>query len=187
MSEQAEKIKKSTSESMKRSLEHLERELIKIRAGKASPSMVDGIMVEYYGSPTPINQVANITVSDARTLTLQPWEKPMIAEIEKAIQAANIGVNPQNDGEIIRLFLPPLTEERRKDLVKQAYAEGEQGKISIRNVRRDGIDSIKTLEKEGLSEDQVKFYEQKIQELTDFYIEKIDNLCKAKEKDIMTI
>lgn len=187
MSEQAEKIKKLTSESMKRSLEHLERELIKIRAGKASPSMVEGIMVEYYGSPTPINQVANITVSDARTLTLQPWEKPMIAEIEKAIQAANIGVNPQNDGEIIRLFLPPLTEERRKDLVKQAYAEGEQGKISIRNVRRDGINSIKSLEKEGLSEDQVKFYEQKIQELTDSYIEKIDNLCKAKEKDIMTI
>lgn len=187
MSEQADKIIRETQDSMSRSLQHTESQIIKIRAGKASPQMLDGIMVDYYGSPTPINQVANISVADTRTLTLQPWEKPMIAEIEKAIMAANIGVTPQNDGEIIRIFLPPLTEERRKELVRQVLAEGENGKISIRNARRDAIDAIKKLEKEGLSEDQAKGFEQKVQTMTDDNIAQIDRYCKAKEADIMTI
>ncbi|HZH87643.1 MAG TPA: ribosome recycling factor [Chitinophagaceae bacterium] len=187
MAEQAEKIKKNASEGMQRALKHTEQELIKIRAGKATPLMLDGLMVDYYGSPTPIAQVANISIADSRTLTIQPWEKPMIAAIERSILEANLGVTPQNDGEIIRLFMPPLTEERRKDLVKQAFAEGEQGKISVRNIRRDHIDQIKTLQKEGLSEDMAKGFEDDIQDLTNSHIEQIDQLCKAKEKDIMTI
>lgn len=187
MAELAEKIIIEASEAMQRTLKHTEQELIKIRAGKASPQMLDGIMVDYYGSPTPVHQVANISLADSRTLNIQPWEKPMIGAIEKAIMVANMGVTPQNDGEIIRIFMPPVTEERRKELVKQALAEGEQGKISVRNIRRDHIDKIKQLQKEGLSEDEAKGYEQEIQDLTDKSIVGIDQLCKAKEKDIMTI
>ena len=141
---------------MKKAINHLEAELIKIRAGKANPQMLDGIVVDYYGSPMPINQVANISVMDARTLSIQPWEKNMLQPIERAIIAANIGINPQNDGTIIRLFFPPLTEERRKELVKRCQAEGEHSKVAIRNIRRDAIEHIKKLQKNGLSEDAAK-------------------------------
>src|SRR5437764_6704953 len=140
-------------DSMKKAINHLEAELIKIRAGKANPTMLDGIMVDYYGNATPINQVGNISAMDARTISIQPWEKNMLQPIERAIIAANIGINPQNDGNLIRLFLPPLTEERRKDLVKRAQTEGEHSKVAIRNIRRDAIASIKKAQKNGLSED----------------------------------
>ncbi len=187
MSELSDKIIGNTGELMKKAISHLENELIKIRAGKANPQMVDGIMVDYYGSPTPLNQVANITVTDARTLSIQPWEKPMIAPIERSIMQANLGVTPQNDGQVIRLYMPPLTEERRKDLVKKVNAEGEQGKISVRNIRRDMIEQIKKLQKDGLSEDEAKQSEATIQGITDKNIALVDQHCKDKEKEIMTI
>ena len=187
MSEQSDKIIQNTGELMRKAISHLENELIRIRAGKANPQMVDGIMVDYYGNPTPLNQVANITVTDARTLSIQPWEKPMIAPIERSIMQANLGVTPQNDGQVIRLYLPPLTEERRKELVKKVNAEGEQGKISIRNIRRDMIEQIKKLQKDGLSEDEAKQAEANIQGVTDKNIVLVDQHCKDKEKEIMTI
>src|SRR5215211_8649696 len=157
-------------DSMKKAINHLEAELTKIRAGKANPQMLDGIVVDYYGSPTPINQVGNISVLDARTLTIQPWEKNMLQPIERSIIAANIGINPQNDGNQIRLFLPPLTEERRKELVKKCLAEGEHSKVAIRNIRREGIEHIKKLQKNGLSEDICKDAEAEVQNLTDKFI-----------------
>ncbi len=172
---------------MKKALVHLGSELLKIRAGKASPTMVEGVSVEYYGAPTPINQVANVTTPDARTISIQPWEKNMIAPIERAIMAANIGLTPQNDGDVIRLFLPPLTEERRKELVKKVYAEGETAKIAIRGSRRDALETIKKLQKDGLSEDAAKDAESRIQQLTDKHIEKVDAACKEREKEIMTV
>src|SRR5665213_1988835 len=156
--------------SMEKAMEHLETELVKIRAGKANPAMLDGIMVNYYGNPTPINQVGNLSAVDVRTLTIQPWEKNMLQLIERAIIAANIGINPQNDGNIIRLFLPPLTEERRRDLVKRSNAEGEHAKIAVRNIRRDAIEQIKKLQKDGLSEDETKDGETEMQEITNTYI-----------------
>jgi ribosome recycling factor len=174
-------------DSMKKAISHLETELIKIRAGKANPQMLDGIMVDYYGSPTPINQVGNINVMDARTLTIQPWEKNMLQPIERAIIASNIGINPQNDGVIIRLFLPPLTEERRKELVKRAQGEGENAKVSIRNIRRDAIESIKKLQKNGLSEDVAKDAEADIQQLTNKFISLVEKHLAAKEKEIMIV
>src|ERR1700741_639670 len=149
---------------MKKAITHLETELIKIRAGKANPQMLDGIVVDYYGSPTPIGQVGNISVTDARTLTIQPWEKNMLQPIERAIIAANIGINPQNDGNNIRLFMPPLTEERRKELVKKAQHEGEHSKVAIRNIRRDSMEHIKKLQKNGLSEDICKDAEKEVQD-----------------------
>ncbi|HEY5464437.1 MAG TPA: ribosome recycling factor [Hanamia sp.] len=176
-----------TSISMKKAMEHFESELIKIRAGKANPTMLDGIMVDYYGNPTPINQVGNLSAMDARTLTIQPWEKNMLQPIERAIIAANIGINPQNDGNIIRLFLPPLTEERRKDLVKKSNNEGEQAKISVRNIRREAIEQIKKSEKEGLSEDAAKEGEVAVQEITNEYILLIEKHLGAKEKEIMSV
>lgn len=187
MSEQVDNIVKDTAEQMKKAINHLESELMKVRAGKANPQMLEGLMVDYYGSPTPINQVANITVTDARTLTLQPWEKPMIAPIERSIMQANLGVTPQNDGQIIRLFMPPLTEERRKDLVKRVNAEGEQGKIALRSIRRDMIEQVKKMQKDGLSEDEAKDTETRIQATTDKNIALVDQHCKDKEKEIMTI
>lgn len=187
MSEQAEQIISNTGAQMKKAIQHLEQELVKIRAGKANPQMVEGIMVDYYGNPTPINQVANINVTDARTLSLQPWEKSMIQPIEKALLMANIGITPQNDGQIIRLFLPPLTEERRKDLVKKVNNEGETGKIAVRSSRRDAIEQIKKLQKDGMSEDEAKDSEGRIQGLTDKYIALVDTVCQEKEKEIMTI
>ncbi len=173
--------------SMQRAIAHLETEISKIRAGKATPQILDGIFVDYYGNATPINQVANITTPDARTISLQPWERNMLGAIEKAIIASNIGLNPQNDGNYIRLFLPPLTEERRKELVKRVYGEGEQAKIAVRNLRRDSIEQVKKLQKEGLSEDIAKDAETRIQGITDKNILVVDQHCKEKEKDIMTV
>jgi ribosome recycling factor len=173
--------------SMQRAIAHLEVEISKIRAGKATPQILDGIFVDYYGNSTPINQVANITTPDARTISLQPWERNMLGPIEKAIIASNIGLNPQNDGNYIRLFLPPLTEERRKELVKRVYGEGEQAKIAVRNLRRDSIEQVKKLQKDGLSEDIAKDAETRIQGITDKNIVVVDQHCKEKEKDIMTV
>ncbi|WP_317126369.1 ribosome recycling factor [Chitinophaga alhagiae] len=172
---------------MQKAISHLEVELTKIRAGKANPQIVDGIMVDYYGAPTALNQVANISVADARTLTIQPWEKNMLQPIERAIIASNIGLNPQNDGVIIRLFLPPLTEERRKELVKKVNGEGEHAKVAIRNIRRDAIEAIKKLQKDGLSEDTAKDAEAETQQLTDKFIAAVDKHCAAKDKEIMAI
>lgn len=174
-------------DSMKKAISHLEAELAKIRAGKANPQMLDGIMVDYYGSPTPINQVGNISVLDARTLSIQPWEKNMLQPIERAIIASNIGINPQNDGVLIRLFLPPLTEERRRELVKRCLGEGEHSKVAIRNIRRDTIESIKKLQKNGLSEDAAKDAEEDTQELTNRYIALVDKHLATKEKEIMVV
>jgi ribosome recycling factor len=174
-------------DSMKKGINHLEAELTKIRAGKANPQMLDGIVVDYYGSPTPISQVGNISVMDARTLAIQPWEKNMLQPIERAIIASNIGINPQNDGNQIRLFLPPLTEERRKDLVKRSHGEGEHAKVAIRNIRRDAIENIKKAQKNGLSEDAAKDAENDIQELTNRYIALVDKHLASKEKDIMSV
>lgn len=172
---------------MKKAINHLEAELIKIRAGKANPQMLDGIVVDYYGSPMPINQVANISVMDARTLSIQPWEKNMLQPIERAIIAANIGINPQNDGALIRLFLPPLTEERRKELVKKCQGEGEHSKVAIRNIRRDAIEHIKRLQKNGLSEDAAKDAEADVQQVTDKYTAAVEKHLSAKEKEIMSV
>ena len=181
------KILSDTEASMNKVLDHLEAELQKIRAGKANPTMLDGIMAEYYGNPTPINQVANVTVLDARTISVQPWEKNMLQAIERAITAANIGINPQNDGNIIRLFLPPLTEERRKELVKRCNGEGEHAKVAVRNIRRDAIEGIKKLQKDGLSEDICKDAETDVQGITDKYINLVEKHLTAKEKEIMAV
>ena len=180
-------ILEDASDSMKKAIAHLEAELVKIRAGRANPQMLDGIIVDYYGSATPINQVGNISVADARTLTIQPWEKNMLQPIERAIIAANIGVTPQNDGAIIRLFLPPLTEERRKEFVKKAHNEGEHSRVSVRSIRRDAIEHIKKLQKDGLSEDVAKDAEKDIQNLTDKYITFIEKHLASKEKEIMSV
>jgi ribosome recycling factor len=172
---------------MQKAITHLETELVKIRAGKANPQMLDGIVVDYYGSPMPINQVANISVMDARTLSIQPWEKNMLQPIEKAIIAANIGINPQSDGNLIRIFLPPLTEERRKELVKRCHGEGEHSKVAIRNIRRDAIEAIKKLQKNGLSEDASKDAETNVQQVTDKFIALVDKHLTSKEKEIMSV
>lgn len=177
----------TAADSMEKAIGHLEVELTKIRAGKANPQILDGIAVDYYGANTPINQVANVSVADARTLTVQPWEKNMLQPIERAIIAANIGINPQNDGLIIRLFLPPLTEERRRELVKRVNGEGEHAKVSVRNIRRDAIEEIKKLQKDGLSEDTAKDAEADVQSLTDKYITLVDKHCSSKDKEIMAI
>lgn len=187
MSEDLEFILEDARDSMKKALNHLESELIKIRAGKASPQMLEGLTVDYYGSPTLLNQVGNISVMDARTLTIQPWEKNMLQPIERAIINANLGVTPQNDGNIIRLFMPPLTEERRKEFVKRAGGEGEQSKVAIRNIRRDAIEQIKKLQKDGLSEDEAKDAEKEMQEITDKHIVLVDKHLQAKEKEIMSV
>jgi ribosome recycling factor len=176
-----------TESAMKKAINHLELELTKIRAGKASPQMLEGLHVEYYGSPTAINQVANVSAMDSRTLTIQPWEKNMLGPIERAILQANIGVTPQNDGVIIRITIPPLTEERRKGLVKQANGEGEHSKVAIRNLRRDAIEKIKKLQKEGLSEDEAKDAETDIQNLTNQFIELVEKYLITKEKEVMAI
>ena len=187
MSESLEKIIDDVSVQMKKAISHLEVEISKIRAGKATPQIVDGIYVDYYGNPTQLNQVANVMVADARTLTIQPWEKNMLQPIERAIIAANIGLNPQNDGNFIRLFLPPLTEERRKELVKRVLGEGEQAKVAIRSIRRDCIEQVKKLQKDGLSEDIAKDGEAHIQGITDKFIALVDQHCKDKDKEIMTV
>jgi ribosome recycling factor len=180
-------ILNDTTGLMHKAIQHLESELSKIRAGKASPSMIDGIMVEYYGNPTLLSQVANIVVMDARTISIQPWEKTMLQPIERSIMAANIGITPQNDGINIRLFLPPMTEERRKELVKKCNGEGENAKVSIRNIRRDAIEQIKKLQKDGTSEDECKDAEASIQNNTDQHTAMVDKLLSAKEKEIMSV
>ncbi|MEO5907901.1 MAG: ribosome recycling factor [Ginsengibacter sp.] len=187
MTEQTTEIIDAASVSMKKAMEHFEGEVVKIRAGKANPTMLDGITVDYYGNPTPIGQVGNISAIDARTITIQPWEKNMLQPIERAIIAANIGINPQNDGNIIRLFLPPLTEERRRELVKRSNGEGEQAKIAVRNIRRDAIEQIKKAQKEGLSEDAAKDAETSMQDITNDYISLIEKHLAAKEKEIMSV
>jgi ribosome recycling factor len=187
MSEEAAMIIMDTEGSMKKAIAHLESELIKIRAGKANPNMLDGIVAEYYGSPTPLAQIANISVLDARTISVQPWEKNMLQPIERAIITSNIGINPQNDGNFIRLYLPPLTEERRKELVKRCNGEGENGKVSIRNIRRDAIEQIKKLQKDGLSEDAAKDAEAEVQEMTNKHIALVEKHLEAKEKEIMVV
>jgi ribosome recycling factor len=187
MSDELYLIIEEARESMDKAISHLETELIKIRAGKATPNIVDGIVVDYYGSPTPINQVGNISVADARTLTIQPWEKNMLQPIERAIIAANIGLNPQNDGNMIRLFLPPLTEERRRELVKRAQNEGEHSKVAIRSIRREAMEQVKKLQKNGMSEDLTKDAEGSIQEITDKFIAAVDKHLGTKEKEMMTV
>ncbi|MET2983606.1 ribosome recycling factor [Aureibaculum conchae] len=184
MNEEVQFIIDTAKEQMDNAVEHLNKELANIRAGKASPSMLRSVMVDYYGSQTPLNQVANVNTPDARTISIQPWEKSMLQEIEKGIMVANLGFNPMNNGENIIINVPALTEERRMNLAKQAKAEAENDKISVRNARRDANHDIKKLD---ISEDLQKNAENDIQELTDKYIKIIDDLFELKEKEIMTI
>ncbi|MEO6962108.1 MAG: ribosome recycling factor [Puia sp.] len=187
MSDELALIVEDAQDSMIKAINHLENELVRIRAGKANPQMLDGLSVDYYGSPTALNQVANVSAMDARTLTIQPWEKNMLQPIERAIINANLGVNPQNDGNTIRLFMPPLTEERRKEFVKRAFGEGEQTRIAIRSIRRDAIEQVKKLQKDGLSEDLTKDAEKQMQDLTDRHISLVEKHLAAKEKEIMSV
>ena len=174
-------------ELMEKTLSHTNSSMAKIRAGKAMPNMLDGILVEYYGNPTPINQVASINSQDARTLVIKPWEKSIVSDVERSIINSDLGLNPQSDGEIIRINIPALTEERRVELVKQARNEAEHGRVSIRNIRKDANDHLKKLLKEHVSEDDVRHAEDEVQKLTDQYILKIEDILKKKEEDIMTV
>jgi ribosome recycling factor len=187
MSEELQLVLDEARDGMEKAVNHLEAELQKIRAGKATPSMLDSVMVDYYGSPTPLNQVANVNTLDARTITVQPWEKKLLEEIARGITYANLGLNPQNNGEMILLAVPPLTEERRRDLVKKAKAEGEHAKVGIRNQRKEANDMIKGLQKDGLPEDMAKGGEAEVQKLTDKYVTRVDALVDAKEADIMKV
>lgn len=187
MHEEAQFALDQCKEKMDLTIEHLEKELLHIRAGKSNPAMVDAVTVDYYGSLVPLSQVSNISTPDPRTIAIQPWEKKMIPVIEKAIMAANLGFNPDNNGEVIRINIPPLTEERRRTLVKQANKEGENAKISIRTARKESNESLKKLLKTGLAEDMEKDAEEIVQKFTDEFVKKIDTLVAAKEKDIMTI
>jgi ribosome recycling factor len=185
--EEIEFILDEAKESMNGSIAHLEKAFLNIRAGKASPQMLGSVFVDYYGSQTPLAQVANMNVPDARTITIQPFEKSMLQPIEKAIMVANIGFNPMNNGDVIIISVPPLTEERRRDLAKQAKTEAEDAKIGVRNCRKDANTDIKKLEKEGTSEDACKSAEDDIQNLTNAFIKKIDELLVAKEAEIMKV
>ena len=185
--EEVKNILDQLQDQMNKAIAHLESELQKVRAGKASPSMLDGLYVDYYGTPTPMNQVASVNTPDARTLIVQPWEKTMIKPIEKSIIDANLGFAPQNDGSMIRINIPPQTEERRKELVKKAKAEGENAKVGIRTFRKDANDNVKKAQKNGLPEDMAKDAEDKIQKLIDSVVVKIDKHLEAKEKEIMTV
>lgn len=187
MNDELDFVFEEAEEKMGNAIAHLERELLKIRAGKANPQMLDSVMVDYYGTMTKLSQVSNINTPDPRSIVVQPWEKGMIIPIEKAIQAANLGFNPQNDGTLVRIAVPPLTEERRRDLVKKVKSEAENTRVSIRNVRREAIESGKKLEKDGVPEDLVKKFESNVQELTNNYNGTVDKLIEAKETDIMTI
>lgn len=187
MNEDIQFILDNAKEEMDNALTHLELELVKVRAGKANPSMLESISVDYYGTKTPLNQVANINTADARTLVVQPWEKGMLTPIEKAIQSANLGLNPQNDGVLIRILVPSLTEERRKDLVKRAKAEAENAKVSLRTYRKEANEELKKLQKSGTPEDAIKEGETKVQQLTDAYVIKCDKHLEVKEKEIMTV
>ncbi len=172
---------------MKKTYEHLEAEYATIRAGRANPHVLDKLRVSYYGTPTPIQQVGNVTVPEARIIQIAPWEKSLLKEIEKAILTSDIGINPTNDGNVIRLVFPELTEDRRKELVKDVKKKGEEGKVAVRNIRRDGNDAFKKLAKTEISEDEIKQLEEQLQKLTDKYIKDIDVLIEAKSKEIMTV
>ncbi len=187
MEEEIKMYLDEAKEQMDKAIEHTQREMGKIRAGKATPAMLDGILVTYYGTDTPLNQVASVTTPDARTLMIKPFEKSIINEIEKAIQNSDLGFNPQNDGELIRINVPPLTEERRTQLVKQAKQESEHGKVSVRNIRKDINNSLKDLQKEGASEDAIKRAEEQVQKYTDQSTNKIDELLENKEAELMTV
>ncbi|MES2799062.1 MAG: ribosome recycling factor [Bacteroidota bacterium] len=187
MVEDLQLIYDEVSTSNSKTLDHLDHELLKVRAGKATPQMLTGVMVDYYGAATPLQNVANVATADARTITVQPWEKNLLNDIAKAIMNANLGFNPQNNGEMILIAVPPLTEDRRRDLVKKAKAEGEHAKVGIRNNRKEALDMVKDLKSEGLSEDMAKDAEDKVQNLTNAFIKKVDELVDLKEKDIMTI
>lgn len=177
----------AAEEKMEMAVAFLDETLAHIRAGKANPKIIDGIRVEYYGSMMPISQVANVSVPDARTITITPWEKAMFKEIEKAIINSELGIMPENNGEVIRISIPPLTEERRKSLVKQSKSESEQAKVSVRNARRDAIEGLKKAIKQGMPEDVEKDGEAAVQKLHDKYLKKIDDLFAAKEKEILTV
>lgn len=187
MNEDVQLVIEEAKDQMSKTVKYLENEMARIRAGKANPRILDGITVDYYGQETPLAQVSNINTPDAATIAVQPWEKQMVGPIEKAIMAANIGLTPMNNGEMIRINIPPLTEERRKELVKQVKNEGENAKISLRNSRREANDEIKKLEKSGLSEDNARDAEAEAQKLTDDYNNKVDSIIDKKEQEIMTI
>ena len=187
MTEEIEFILDSAKESMTGSIAHLEKEFLNIRAGKASPAMLGSVFVDYYGAQTPLAQIANLNVPDARTITIQPYGKSMLHPIEKAIMIANIGFNPMNNGDVIIISVPPLTEERRRDLAKQAKVEAEDAKIGIRNVRKDANTEIKKLEKDGTSEDVCKRAEEEVQQLTNSFIKKVDELLVIKDAEIMKV
>ncbi len=187
MTEDIKFILDTTKESMDGTIAHLEKQFANIRAGKASPAMLGSVMVDYYGSPTPLNQVGNVSTPDARTITIQPYEKSIISEIEKGIMLANLGFNPMNNGESVIINVPPLTEERRRDLVKQAKAEAEDAKVGVRNDRKGANNEIKKLEKDGVSEDVCKNAEIDVQTLTDSFVKKIDSLLATKEAEIMKV
>lgn len=187
MTEESEFVLDETTEAMENAIVHLEREFQKIRAGKASPDMLEGVKIDYYGSMTPLNQAANINTPDPRQIVVQPFDKNMLPVMEKAIMAANLGFNPMNEGEVLRIKVPPLTEERRRALVKQAKNEAENSKISIRNIRRSANDDAKQLKKDGIPEDEVKKLEDDIQKLTNKFIKIVDDLSDSKEKDMMAV
>lgn len=185
MNEEIQFILDTAKEAMDNAIKHLEKQFVNIRAGKASPAMLGSVMVDYYGTQTPLNQVANVNTPDGRTITVQPWEKSMLQEIERGIAYANLGFNPMNNGETIIINVPPLTEERRRDLAKQAKAEAEEAKISIRTARKDANNDIK--KNDDISEDLKKNAEIDIQQMTDKYVKKVDELFDNKEKEIMTV
>lgn len=187
MNEEIELIMEETRERMEKAIEHLEHELARLRAGRANPALLDGITVDYYGVNSPLNQVSNINTPDPKTITIQPWEKNMLGTIEKAIMAANIGLTPVNNGELIRINIPPLTEERRHQLVKQVRNEGETAKISIRNARKWANDELKTLLKEGLPEDSEKEAADNVQEMVHAHNAKVDKVMAMKEKEVITV
>lgn len=185
--EEVQLLIEEAKEMMQKSISHLEKELFKITTGKANPSMLSSVIVDYYGSNTPLNQVANISTPDAKTLSVQPWEKAMLEPCANAIIYANLGLNPQNNGEMLIISIPILTEQRRMDLCKVARHEGEEAKIGVRNARHQAIDQIKQLQKDGLSEDDARVAEKEVQDLTNSYNSNIDNHVEEKEKDIMTV
>ena len=187
MEEEVQLYLEDAKEKMEKAVNHLKEELLRVRAGKATPNILDGIVVDYYGVKSPLNQVANINTPDAKTIAIQPWDKSMIEIIEKAIMAANIGLTPANNGEIIRITIPALTEERRRTLVKQIKSMGENTKVSIRNTRHEINDELKKLQKEGLAEDMEKDAENEVQKLTNDFTKLVDDVVNAKEKDIMTV
>ncbi|MBQ1658356.1 MAG: ribosome recycling factor [Clostridia bacterium] len=179
---------KNTEEKMKKSVSHFEKELAEIRAGRANPAVLDKLRVDYYGSPMPVNQLASVSVTEARTLVIQPYDASVLRGIEKAIQTSDIGINPQNDGKVIRMIFPPLTEDRRKEIVKEVASMGEEAKVTVRSIRREGMDKIKALKKKSeITEDDQKNGEKKIQDLTDKYVKNIDSITEKKQKQIMEI